>query len=439
MRVLSPRMLPPEIGLDGIHAQHRDVLAALADQVHAQRVDEGALADARHARDADAQRIAGVRQHGVQQARREFAVRRQVALDQRDGAGEHHAVAGQDAVDVALQRQRARQPAARAAEAGCRQELHSKSRQPDKLLYGTRTRSIKRVQDLLRAHRDHGARAEYARHARLVQAVVILRRNDAADDHQNVLAAELLQLRDHFRHQRLVPAGQAGDAEHVDVVLHRHAGGLARRLEQRTDVDVEAEVGEGGGDHLGAAVVAVLAHLGHQDARPAAFRARELLAPAPGPSGTPDRPGSPTNTRRRWCGSLPDTARTLSPARRRSRPAWRAAAPRCTASSSRLPEPVLRAHRSARPAPASTAPWSRVRANLGQPAKLRFAHRLVVHVAHVELLFRGRLVLVDADDGLACRNRSAPAAARRPLRCASSECRSRSPWSCRRAPSISWM
>jgi hypothetical protein len=39
------------------------------------------------------------------------------------------------------------------------------------------------------------------------------------------------------------------------------------------DVDVEADVGEGGGDHLGAAVVAVLAHLGDQHARPAALSA----------------------------------------------------------------------------------------------------------------------------------------------------------------------
>ena len=41
--------------------------------------------------------------------------------------------------------------------------------------------------------------------------------------------------------------------------------------EQRPDIDVEADIGEGRGDHLLAAVVAVLADLGHQDARPAAF------------------------------------------------------------------------------------------------------------------------------------------------------------------------
>jgi hypothetical protein len=39
------------------------------------------------------------------------------------------------------------------------------------------------------------------------------------------------------------------------------AGRFLRRLEERADVDVEAEIGGHGGDHLGAAVVAVLAEL----------------------------------------------------------------------------------------------------------------------------------------------------------------------------------
>ena len=40
-----------------------------------------------------------------------------------------------------------------------------------------------------------------------------------------------------------------------------------RRLEQRTDVDVEAEIGKRRGDHLGTAIVPVLSQLGHEDAR----------------------------------------------------------------------------------------------------------------------------------------------------------------------------
>ena len=123
-------------------------------------------------------------------------------------------------------------------------------------------------------------------------------------------------------HQGQMPGGQRRHPDDVHVVV----GGLARHLvrcgEQRADVDVEADVGERGGDHLLAAVVAVLAHLGDQDARPAAVCLGELL----------DqfgcgmrycwpfrlRPGRP----RRWCGSRPGGARRPSPARRRSRRRW---------------------------------------------------------------------------------------------------------------------
>ena len=62
----------------------------------------------------------------------------------------------------------------------------------------------------------------------------------------------------------------------MHVVLDRLAGGFGRRCEQRADIDVEAEIGKGGGDHLLAAVVAVLADLGDQDARAAAFVVLEL-------------------------------------------------------------------------------------------------------------------------------------------------------------------
>src|SRR5947208_1812304 len=65
---------------------------------------------------------------------------------------------------------------------------------------------------------------------------------------------------------------------------------LVRRLEQRAHVDVEAQVGERGGDDLLTAVVPVLAHLGDQDARPSSFRLLERLGHAAGlvqRSGTP--------------------------------------------------------------------------------------------------------------------------------------------------------
>ena len=91
------------------------------------------------------------------------------------------------------------------------------------------------------------------------------------------LAALLAQLLDQLGHERLVARGLAADADDVDVVLDRVACRFLGRLEQRADVDVEAEIGERGRDHLGAAVVAVLAHLGDEHARAAALGAGELL------------------------------------------------------------------------------------------------------------------------------------------------------------------
>ena len=118
--------------------------------------------------------------------------------------------------------------------------------------------------------RDVGAGPEHGLGAGLEQRVVVRRRDDAADHDHDVAAAFLLQRRRQLRHQREVAGRQRRHADDVHVVLHRLARRLVGRGEQRPDVDVEAQVGERRGDHLLAAVVAVLAHLGDQDARPAA-------------------------------------------------------------------------------------------------------------------------------------------------------------------------
>ena len=72
-------------------------------------------------------------------------------------------------------------------------------------------------------------------------------------------------------HQRLVARRQRADAHRVHVVLDRLARAFLGRLEQRAHVDVEAQVGEGRGNDLGAAIVAVLAELGDHHARTAAL------------------------------------------------------------------------------------------------------------------------------------------------------------------------
>ena len=62
----------------------------------------------------------------------------------------------------------------------------------------------------------------------------------------------------------------------MGVVLDRLAGGLGWGGKQRPDVDVEAEIGEGRGDDLLPAIMAILADLGDQNARAAALVVEEF-------------------------------------------------------------------------------------------------------------------------------------------------------------------
>src|SRR5207248_733201 len=92
---------------------------------------------------------------------------------------------------------------------------------------------------------------------------------------QDVAGALALQRLDQRRHQRLVRRRLARYADDMDIVLDRLAGGFFRRLEQGPDIDVEADIGKGGGDDLGAAVMAVLAELDDQHARAPSLLPRE--------------------------------------------------------------------------------------------------------------------------------------------------------------------
>src|SRR3954452_21648839 len=128
-----------------------------------------------------------------------------------------------------------------------------------------------RAQQLLRRLGDDRSRLVDRRGAHLLEGRDVVRRDHAADDDQDVVRAELGERVAQRRLQREVTGRQRVDPDDVDVGLDRLPGDLLRRLEQRAHVDVEAEVGERGGDHLLAAVVAVLTHLGDEDPRPPAL------------------------------------------------------------------------------------------------------------------------------------------------------------------------
>src|ERR1700730_8044610 len=122
-----------------------------------------------------------------------------------------------------------------------------------------------------------GARTEDRADPGLLQEVVVPRRDHAAADDKDVAGAFAFQRLDQRRHQRLVRRRLARHADDVHIILDRLPGSFFRRLEQRPDIDVEADIGKGGGDDLGAAVVPILAELDHQHARPPAFLAGETL------------------------------------------------------------------------------------------------------------------------------------------------------------------
>src|SRR5438105_3347241 len=112
-----------------------------------------------------------------------------------------------------------------------------------------------------------GAGPEDRLHARALEERPVARRDDATDGDYDVAGAEALELLHELGDERLVDAGLGGHTDHVHVVLDRLARDLLGRLEERADVDVEAEVGERRRDDLRAPVVAVLPDLGDQDAR----------------------------------------------------------------------------------------------------------------------------------------------------------------------------
>ena len=212
-------------------------------------------------------------------------------------------------------------------------------------------------------------------------------------------------------HQGQVAGGQRGHADDVHVGLDRLAGHLRRRLEERADVDVEAEVGEGGGDDLLAPVVAVLAHLGHQDAAGAGPGARRTSRPrlersaADGDSPTSAR-YTPEMVRIEavWRPKTCSRASLISPTVARARAASTASFSRlCSSPAGRVPSAPARADpvsasRACRQAPSSRSARSRRSLSICWVRTAR-----VVDLQHVDLLVGLEPVLVDADHRLPAR------------------------------------
>ena len=110
MRVLSPRMLPPETGLEGSTLSTATFSPRSRTMCMPSASMKVLLPGAGHAGDADAQRIAGLGEDALQDLRGQLAVAFQIAFDDRDGARERHPVALEDSFDVGFGRQASAAP-----------------------------------------------------------------------------------------------------------------------------------------------------------------------------------------------------------------------------------------------------------------------------------------------------------------------------------------
>ncbi len=263
MRVLSPRMLPPVRVDDGSTASTATRRPAAVRSVPSASMNVD-LPDAGNAGDADAVRAARVREQPGEQ----LLGRRLVGglLDSTSVIARPSTV-----------RFPASTPSAYASTSTTAPDPVTSRVSP----VGSSALGIEPDRELVEEPRrgvgDHGARREDRRGTRLAQGVEVLRRDDATDDDHDVGAADGCELGPQLGHEREVTGGERRHADDVHVGLDGLAGDLGGRLEQRADVDVEAEVGERGGDHLLAAVVTVLAHLGDEDARPTALALGERV------------------------------------------------------------------------------------------------------------------------------------------------------------------
>ena len=100
----------------------------------------------------------------------------------------------------------------------------------------------------------------------LLQLGDVVGRDRPPDGHHDVLGALLAEQLDDPRHQRHVGAGEDREADRVGVLLDHGLGDLLGRLVQAGVDHLHAGVAQGAGDDLGAAIVAVEAGLGHDDA-----------------------------------------------------------------------------------------------------------------------------------------------------------------------------
>ena len=123
------------------------------------------------------------------------------------------------------------------------------------------------LEDLDGSGSDRRTGAEDCGSTGFVQIVVILVRNDTADDNHNIFAAQFLELLDDLWYKGLVAGSQRRYTHYVNVIFDSLFSSLGRSLEQRTHIHIESDIGITGSNHFSATVVTILTQFGNHDTR----------------------------------------------------------------------------------------------------------------------------------------------------------------------------
>ena len=76
-----------------------------------------------------------------------------------------------------------------------------------------------------------------------------------------------------------MPGSEAGNPNHMDIVFNGHFSGFFGGLKEGTDIDIETDIGVGGGDHFGSTVVTVLTHFNNHNPGATPFLGSKVINP----------------------------------------------------------------------------------------------------------------------------------------------------------------
>ena len=121
----------------------------------------------------------------------------------------------------------------------------------------------------MRGFRDIRARTKDRFYPAVIKELIVLLRDNAATNHDDIIRTSILERLHQFWRERLMPRRLRADPDHMHIIVDCILCGLGRGLEQWPNVYVKANIRKRCCDHFRTAIMAVLTHLYDQHARAA--------------------------------------------------------------------------------------------------------------------------------------------------------------------------